>query len=233
MEDKELIIKNKIHTIRGKQVILDRDIAELYEVETKRLNEQVKRNKERFPENFMFQLNENESKILRSQIATSSWGGRRYDIYVFTEYGVAMLSSILNSSKAIEVSIKIIEAFISMRKFLIQNHDVFNRLDNVERKQIKTEKKIDEIFNYMQLTPSQGIFFEGQTFDAFKFIFDLIKKAKDKIILIDNYIDENTLYFFTKISVKVKILTKNIPEKEIKKYNEQYKNVEITENFND
>jgi hypothetical protein len=229
MEDKELIIKNKIHTIRGKQVILDRDIAELYEVETKRLNEQVKRNKERFPENFMFQLNENESKILRSQIATSSWGGRRYDIYVFTEYGVAMLSSILNSSKAIEVSIKIIEAFISMRKFLIQNHDVFNRLDNVERKQFKTEEKIDEIFNYMQLTPKQGIFFDGQTFDAFKFIFDLVKKAKNEIILIDNYIDENTLYFFTKTSVKVKILTKNIPEKEIKKYNEQYKNVEIKE----
>jgi hypothetical protein len=239
--DKELIIndnliKDKIHYIRGKQVILDRDIAKLYGIQTGRLNEQVKRNKERFPGDFCFQLYEVEyQSSLRSQIATLEKGRgkhRKYLPYVFTEQGVAMLSSVLKSKKAIEVNIKIMRAFISMRKFLIQNHDVFNRLDNVERKQIeyqiKSDKNFEKVFDALSLNePKQGIFFDGQIFDAYLFLSNLIKKAKNEIILIDNYIDENTLYFFTKTSVKVKILTKNIPEKEIKKYNEQYKNIEI------
>jgi hypothetical protein len=229
MENKELIItddfiKNKIHTIRGKQVILDRDIAELYEVETKALNQAVKRNLERFPEDFMFQLFLNESKILRSQNVTSSWGGRRYSPYAFTEQGVAMLSSVINSDKAIEINIKIMRAFISMRKFLIQNL----KFQQIDEKFIEYDKNFEKVFDVLQLNePTQGIFFNGQTFDAFKFIFGLIKKAKREITLIDNYIDENTLYFFTKTCVKVKILTKNIPSKELEKYNSQYNNVEI------
>jgi phage regulator Rha-like protein len=183
MENNELItsdnfIKDKIHTIRDKQVILDYDLAKLYEVETRILNQSVKRNLERFPDKFMFQLNKDEIKHLKSQFVISKWGGKRKLPFAFTEQGVAMLSSVLKSKKAIKISIKIIEAFISMRKFLIQNQDIFNRLDNVERKQIKTEEKIDEIFDYMQLTPSQGIFFNGQVFDAYLFISNLIKKER-------------------------------------------------------
>ena len=225
-------IKNKIHYIRGKYVMLDRDLAKLYEVETKVLNQAVKRNINRFPEDFMFQLNENEEKIfLRSQFVTLEKGRgkhRKYLPYAFTEQGVAMLSAVLKSNKSIDINIKIMRAFILMRKFLAKNKEIFYRLDNVERKQIEHDKNFEKVFDALSLNePQQGIFFNGQIFDAYHFISKLIKKAKKEIILIDNYIDENTLYLFTKTNVKVKILTKTIPIKELEKYNEQYNNIKI------
>ena len=237
----ELIIDNqtiqsKIYTIRGVQVMLDEDLALLYGVESKRLNEQVKRNIERFPEKFRFQLTENEYENLRSQIATSSLdnilrfqngtssldkqhGGRRYLPYVFTEQGVSMLSAVLRSQTAIEVSIKIIDTFVNMRKFLSQNASLFTRIDSIEKRQIsyeiKNDTKVDAILNAIEEkgTPQkQHIFYDGQIFDAYLFVSDIIKSAKSSIKLIDNYIDESTLVLFTKRDAKVdmKIYTKTI-----------------------
>jgi hypothetical protein len=228
------LIKNKIYVIRGKYVLLDYDLAELYEVETKSLNQAVKRNQKRFPKNYIFQLNKTEFDFLRSQIVTAKtkMSKKRFMPYAFTEYGVAMLSSVLKSDKAIEISIKIIDAFIFMKKFLFKNKEVFFRIDNIERKQIeyqiKTDEKFDKIFNLLQTNiPKQGIFFDGQVFDAYKFACDLIKSAKKNIILIDNYIDETVLEIFTKTKVNVKIYSANCLSLDIDKYLKQYNNIEI------
>src|SRR3989344_1724403 len=178
IEEKE--IKNRIHTIRGIQVIIDEDLAELYKVKTGRLNEQVKRNKERFPKNFMFQLNEDEYDILISQFATSSlkWGGRRKLPYAFTEQGVAMLSAVLKSETAVKVSIRIMEAFVSMRKFLLTNAQLFQRLDKTEQKLLEHDNKFEQVFNLIEskeIKPEKGIFFDGQIFDAHKLFSDIIR----------------------------------------------------------
>ena len=229
--EKELIkiqeIKSKIYTIRGLQVMLDSDLAEIYGVETKRLLEQVRRNKERFPEEFMFQLTKEEYENLRSQIATSSWGGRRYLPYAFTEQGIAMLSTVLRSKIAVEVSIKIMKAFVSMRRFMIQNAAVFARLDKIEHKLIEHDNKFDEIFKALESkkeTPSQGIFFDGQIFDAYQFVSDLIRSAQKSVILIDNYIDDSVLLLLTKRKPDTKaiIFTRKITEQlslDLKKHN--------------
>ena len=231
------IIKNKIYTIREQQVMFDGDLAQLYNVETKILNQAVKRNIERFPVEFMFQLTEEELNNLRSQIVTSSLkhGGRRYLPYVFTEQGVAMLSAVLRSKIAIKVSIQIINAFVEMRK-IIANTNLFDqRLNKIERKQIETDKKFEIVFNAIEnksLKPKQGIFFDGQVFDAYVFVSDLIKSATKSIILIDNYIDETVLQLFTKRkkNIAVTIYTKNISKilkQDLKKYNTQYASIKI------
>lgn len=171
-------IRKIIYTIRGKQVILDSDIARLYEVETKKLNQAVKRNINRFPEYFCFQLRENEFESLRSQFVTLKIQGRgqhrKYLPYAFTEQGVAMLFAVLHSAKSIEISIKIINAFIEMRKFLNSNGQVFERLTNVEYKLIEHEKKFDKVFNQLQQEESikQKIFFQGQIWDSYSLIID-------------------------------------------------------------
>ncbi len=234
---KPLNIENQIFTIRGVQVMMDSHLAELYGVETKRLNEQVRRNKERFPSSFRFQLSQVEVEILRSQIATSSsdHGGRRYYPYVFTEQGVAMLSAVLKSDTAINVSVQIMQAFVQMRKVLTQNAALFQRLDNVERKQLEAEGKFNEIFDALQkqdLDPRQGIFYEGQVFDAYTFVSGLIRKAKSSIILIDNYIDDTVITLFTKRKkgVTATICTKSISKQlalDLKKHNEQYEGIRI------
>jgi len=141
------IIQNKISTIRGLQVMLDVDLAVLYGVETKVLNQAVKRNIERFPNSFRFQLTENEFDNLRSQFVTSSWGGIRYLPYVFTEQGVSMLSAVLRSETAVKISIQIINAFVEMRKFILNNAQLFQRIETVEQKQIATDKRIDQILD--------------------------------------------------------------------------------------
>jgi hypothetical protein len=244
------VIKNKIYTIRDKQVILDRDLAELYGVKTKVLNQAVKRNIERFPNEFCFRLTEKEFKEvlnqykynninsnLKSQIVTSRWGGIRKLPQVFTEQGVSMLSALLKSDAAVDMSIKIIKAFVSMRHFLMKNAEVFMRLDKVERKQIEHDDNFNKIFNAIeskQLTPKQDIFFEGQIFVAHKFIVDLIKQASKSIILIDNYIDENVLTLLSNKNkdVSIKIYTANLSDKLIlakDKFNKQYDNLEIKE----
>ena len=231
-------IKDKILTIRGVQVMLDRDLAELYGVETKVLNQAVKRNIKRFPEDFMFQLSKEEMEILRSQFVTSSWGGVRYSAYAFTEQGVSMLSGLLNSDRAIKINIQIMRAFVLMRKFISQNAGIFQRLDNVEKKQIeyqmRTDENFDKIFKAIEdksIKPKQGIFFDGQIFDAYKFANDLIKTAKKEIVLIDNYIDENTLMLFSTCeNIEIVIYTKEINEKlklDLDKYNSQYSPIEI------
>ena len=213
-------LENKIFPIRNTQVMLDKDLAELYGVELKRLNEQVKRNIERFPSHFRFQLTQNEYENLRSQFATSSLnhGGRRYLPYVFTEQGVSMLSAVLKSKTAIEISIKIIDSFVNMRRFISQNSLLFERINLLEEKQSNSEKKIDYILDAIEsksIQTKQGIFFDGQVFDAYIFISDILKEAKKSVILIDNYIDENTLLHLSskvKNSIKIDILTKNITD---------------------
>ncbi len=224
-------IKRKIFFIRGMQVMIDIDLARLYGVSTKRLNEQVKRNIERFPDDFMFMLVEEEFENLRSQIATSSeWGGRRYLPYAFTEQGVAMLSGVLKSKTAVTVNIHVMRAFVTMRRFLTANAQIFHRLDNVEGKQLEHEVKFNKIFDALenkQIKPEKGIFFEDQIFDAHLFISNIIRTANNSIILIDNYIDDTTLTLFKKRKNKVAVtlLTKNISKQlllDVKKYNSQY-----------
>lgn len=235
-------IKGKIYTIRGVQVMLDRDLAELYKVKTSRLNEQVRRNIKKFPTRFMFQLTEKELKILRSQFATANISTKSRTLpFVFTEQGVSQLSSVLNSEVAIEISIKIIDAFVEMRRFLISNAQIFQRLDTVERNLIEhkvdTDKKFEKVFEaleYNEIKPKQGIFFDGQIFDAHKFVSDIIRKANTSIVIIDNYIDDTVLSLLTKRkeNVTATILTKNISKQlqlDIEKHNAQYPPIKVKE----
>jgi hypothetical protein len=252
MHDITTDIKSKIYTFRDKQVMLDKDLAGLYNVETRVFNQAVKRNLARFPERFRFQLTQEEYENLRSQIVTSSLvsqnviasehGGRRYLPYVFTEQGVSMLSAILKSETAVDVSIKIIDSFVSMRKFISQNASVFQRLDILEQNQLISNTNIDKIFKALESKDKiqeQGIFYNGQIFDAHKFVSDLIRSAKSSIILIDNYVDDRTLTLFQKNqNVSVTIYTNDITKElklDLAKYNKQYKNISArtTTNFHD
>ena len=205
-EDKNLVIvhnkeiQSMIYTFRGRQVMLDSDLAMLYQVTTSNLNKAMKRNIARFPERFCFQLTENEYENLRFQNGISSltnnYGGRRYMPYVFTEQGIAMLSAVLKSDIAVEVSLKIMDSFVEMRKFLISNQELFSRLDKVELRQIDFEKKIDsknadtdkkleEVFDYIATTKEvkQKIFFNGQIYDAFSLMVEIVEKAKKALEL--------------------------------------------------
>ena len=230
-------IQSRIHTLRGVQVMLDMDLAALYMVETRILNQAVKRNRERFPGRFCFQLSDGEFEILKSQIVMSSWGGRRTNPYAFTEQGVAMLSAVLKSDVAIEISVKIIDAFVAMRRFIFANAQVFQRLDTLEIKQLETDEKIDHVLNAMEskeIQLKQGIFFDGQIFDAYQFVSDLFRSAEESIVIIDNYIDDSVLVHLAKRNkdVKVALFTKNISRSlalDVKKFNEQYPAIEIKE----
>ena len=232
-------IQSKIYTIHDVQVMLDMDLAEFYGVETRVLNQAVKRNIERFPEGFMFQLAGDEADDLISQsvMSSSGHGGRRKLPYVFTEQGVAMLAGVLRSDTAVKMSIQIINAFVAMRRFIATNAQIFQRLDTLEIKQIDTDKKIDKVLNAIEgkeIQPKQGIFFDGQIFDAYQFVSDLIRTARNTILIIDNYIDDTVLTHLTKRNkgVKVTILTKTIPRElalDVKKFNEQYPTIEIKE----
>ena len=242
----ETNITELIYTIRGKQVMLDSDLAILYQVETRVFNQAVKRNSNRFPERFRFQLSEEEYKNLRSQFVTSSkdnaHGGRRYMPYVFTEQGIAMLSAVLKSDIAVDVSIKIMDTFVRMRNFFISNEDMFSRLDRVELKQLETDKKLEEVFNYIASNTEvkQKIFFDGQIYDAFSFIADLVGKAQSKLILIDNYVDVNTLNILCKKKSAVDVLIAtagkgSLTTKDINKFNAQYPKLRVkkTVDFHD
>lgn len=231
-------IKDKIHILRGMQIILDRDVAELYNIETRVLKQAINRNKKRFPSDFMFVLTESETSVMVSQNVIPSkkhLGGALP--YAFTEHGVANLASILTNNKAIEMNIQIIRAFISMRKFIASNVQIFKRLNNVEKKQIEYDKKFEEVFNTIEnreITPEKGIFFDGEIFDAYKFISDLIRSAKSSIILIDNYIDDSILTLFSKrnMNVNVTIFTKEVTKQlslDLIKYNSQYPSILIKE----
>ncbi|MDE5837049.1 MAG: ORF6N domain-containing protein [Paramuribaculum sp.] len=227
-------IESLIHIIREQQVMLDSDLARLYGVETKVLNQAVKRNIQRFPEDFMFQLTKEE--CLRSQIVTSNGGrgGSRYIPYVFTENGVAMLSSVLRSDKAIEVNINIMRAFSTMRNFLMNNAAIFQRMDQLEMKQLKTDEKVDAILDKLSDNdkPKEGVFFNGQIFDAYALVADLIRQAKTRIVVIDNYIDDSVLVQLSKRKpgVKVDIYDGQISRQlrqDVEKHNEQYPGVTL------
>ena len=171
-------IKNMIFSFRGIQVMIDRDLAELYGVPTKRLNEQVKRNLNRFPDSFRFQLTDNE-KIELVAICDRFKKLKHSSVnpYAFTEQGIAMLSAVLHSQTAIDISIKIMEAFVGMRKFILNNATIFQRLNKIEQKQLDSDKKFEMLFNALEssnLKPKQGIFYDGQIFDAYKFVTGLI-----------------------------------------------------------
>lgn len=228
-------IQNKIYTIRGMQVMLDRDLAQLYTVETKVFNQAVKRNEKRFPDSFRFQLTKEEVESLRSQIVTLKESlNTKYLPYVFTEQGVSMLSAVLKSDIAIEVSIKIIETFVNMRKLITSNGLMYDRFERVEQRLFQYDEKFEKLFNALERTeekPKQGIFFDGQIFDVYIFIIDLIKGANRSLVLIDNYIDESVLTLFSKNpNIVFRIYTQKISKQlklDIEKYNAQYKNLQV------
>ncbi|MBU4011706.1 MAG: ORF6N domain-containing protein [Proteobacteria bacterium] len=246
MRENEIIqydeIHRRIYTLRNVQVMLDKDLAQFYDVKPIRLREQVKRNIKRFPSDFMFQLSAEEVDLMVSQNAIPSkqhLGGSLP--FAFTEQGVAAISAVLTSERAIEVNIQIMRAFVAMRKFITTNAQIFQRLNIVERKQLEykleTDEKFNRIFNALEekeITPKQGIFFDGQIFDAYQFVSDLIRTARKSIIIIDNYIDDTVLTHLTKRrkNVTVTILTKTITKQmvlDVEKYNQQYQPVDIKE----
>ena len=254
--NRQLPVENKVESliqvIRGQQVMLDRDLAELYGVETRRLNEQVKRNIERFPEDFMFQLTKEEFENWKSQFATSNSivMGARKRPYAFTEQGVAILSGVLKSSTAVEANIRIMRAFVSMRHFMVNNVAFFQRLETIEFNQLESNKvqakilahqevqdhRIDEIFRRLDegmYKPKQGIFFDNQIYDAYSFVSELVKSAKQRIILIDNYVDETVLTLLDKRedTVSAIIYTQQISRQlrlDVDRHNSQYPPIEIS-----
>ena len=242
MEENNLIIdlkniENQIFAIRGKQVMIDSHLSDLFKVEVKVLNQGVKRNLDRFPNSFRFQLTKIEFENLRSQFVTSSFdhGGRRYLPFVYTEQGVAMLSAILRSDIAIKTSVKIMEAFVEMRKVLNQNNIIDFRVDKLELKQLEADKKFEQLFKALEnkeLKPDKGIFFDGEIYDAYSFISDIIRKAEKSIILIDNYIDDTVLTLLSKRKegINIKIYTKIISKQlqlDIVKFNSQFDNLDV------
>ena len=241
-----------IYVIRGQQVMLDQDLALLYQVETGRLNEAVKRNLSRFPDRYRFQLTRAEYNNLKSQSAISSLrsisthGGRRTLPYAFTEQGIAMLSSVLHSNIAIQMSIYIIDTFVEMRRFIANNSMLFERISSVELRQLEyqkqTDEKLDQIFEYISehQESAQKIFFEGQIYDAFSLISGLVRKARQEIILVDNYVDTSTMDLLSKKNKNVSVLiyTKSqtrLSAKDIERFNAQYPPLKIkyTESFHD
>ncbi len=248
-EDKNIVvvqnreIQNMIYTFRGKQVMIDRDLASLYQVQTKRLNEQVKRNSGRFPAEFCFKLSDKEKdELVANCDRFETLKHSSSNPYAFTEQGIAMLSAVLKSDIAVEVSVKIMNSFVEMRKFLLSNKEMFARLDRVELKQLETDKKLEEVFNYIVTNTEvkQNIFFDGQIYDAFSFIVGLIQKAKKEITLIDNYVDVHTLNILCKKNKSVDIIIAtsgkgNLSTKDINKFNAQYPklSVKTTTDFHD
>ncbi len=229
-------LQTKIFTIRGVQVMLDRDLADLYKVEVKRLNEQVKRNTERFPENFRFQLIDNDkNELVAICDRFESLKHSSNNPFAFTEQGIAMLSAVLRSDVAVNVSIQIINAFVEMRKVLNNHSGLLQRMEGIERKLIESDQKFEIVFKALEQKtnlPTQGIFFEGQLFDAYVFANDLIKSAKNSIILIDNYVDETTLLMLSKRNANCKaiIYTYKISAQlqlDLFRHNGQYPTIEI------
>jgi len=238
LELEEINIENMIYNIRGKQVMQDSDFAKLYGCKngTKDINKAVKRNIERFPEDFYFQLTQEELKFLRFQNGTLEIKQGQYSKYrphVFTEQGVAMLATVLKTENAAKVSIRIMRTFVDMRKFINENDDLFKRLTTVEYKMIEYDESFEKLFSALEpkKIESQKIFFNGEIYDAYSLIIDLIKEAKERIIIIDNYIDKSILdmLVYKKESVNVEIITSShyLTKLDINKFNRQYPNLTI------
>jgi len=240
-------IKNLVYVIRGQQVMLDSDLAMLYQVETKAFNQAVTRNAERFPESFRFQLTKEEFDALKSNnAALNGRGGRRYRPYVFTEQGIAMLSGVLRSNVAIKVSIRIMSTFVEMRRFIANNALLFEKVRDIELKQLEyqrsADEKFDKVFRYIDdhAESEQKIFFDGQIYDAFSLIASIIQKAQKEIILIDGYVDVDTLDILSKKndSVDVKIYTYSsakLSNRDVSVFNAQYPTLMVkkTQAFHD
>lgn len=223
----DIKIENMIYEIRGKQVMLDSDLAKLYQVETKRINEAVKNNIEKFPERFCFRITENEFNILKSKFSTSKGrGGSRKGHSVFTEQGIAMLATILKSKVATRVSIAIMDAFIVMRKFISSNLLEQKYVNNMVFELDERVSLLENTFSKFD-TFSNEIFFEGQIYDAYSLLLDIFNTSKESIIIIDNYISKELLDILSKTERKVTIYTKVIDNNLINKYNSQYHNVTI------
>lgn len=229
-------IRSLVYVIRGQQIMLDSDLAFLYQVETGALNRAMKRNIGRFPEDFCFQLTKDEYENLKCQIGISSensYGGRRTLPYAFTEQGISMLASVLHSDIAVQVSIRIMRTFVEMRRFISNNALLFERISSIELKQLEyqksTDERFDRVFQYIDdhAESEQKIFFDGQIYDAFSLLVSIIQKANKDIILIDGYMDVNTLDLLAKkkIGVNVRCYTySNTPlsKQDISKFNAQY-----------
>lgn len=229
-------IENKILLIRNEQVMIDRDLAELYGIETKVLNQAVKRNIERFPADFMFSLNEMEKNELVTNCDRLK--GLKFSTVTpnaFTEQGVAMLSSVLKSKTAVEINIQIMRAFIAMRRFLHSNAEIFAELKHLRQQQINSDKRIDELFSKMEkyaIDDMQGIFFQGQIFDAYAKFEQFIQSANKEIILIDNYVDLSVLQRLVKKQKKVNVVIytdkkTKLTQQDIQKFNAQYPNLTL------
>ena len=237
---REESLRGLIHTLRAEQVMLDRDLATLYQVETRALKQAVKRNIRRFPDDFMFVLEESEVGMLVSQsvIPTKGVLGGAMP-FAFTEQGVAALSSVLTSERAIEVNIAIMRAFVSMRRLLASSTPLLDRLETLEKRQmaqeIRTDDRFEQLFTALEtanVQPVQGIFFDGQVFDAYVFVNDLLRRAQRSIVLIDNFIDDSVLLQLAKRSqgVSATVLTKKIDpqlEQDLKKHNSQYPSIRV------
>lgn len=239
-------IKNLIYTIRGMQVMLDSDVANLFKYTTKNINKSVKNNAEKFPEYYCFQLTTKEYNSLMTRryniTKIGRCNNRKYLPYVFTEYGITMLAALLKSEVAVNISIKIVNIFMQMRKNFSENNQVFERLTSLEYKLLEQEKKINNILGELKFEENikQKIFFKGQIYDAYSIIIDIIKSANKKILIIDNYIDDNVLKMLSKKKkdVEVTILTSiksNIEKLDIKKFNKEYPilKLEKTNKFHD
>jgi len=228
-------IQSRIHIVRGEQVILDRDLARIYQVDTSQLNRQVKRNMERFPDDFMFQLTKEEFSELKCQNGTSSWGGDRRSLpHAFTEQGISMLAGLLRSEVAINANIAIMRAFVAMRRFLTANAGMFQRIERLEQHQMLTDQKMELVLRRMEelapaITPEQ-IFATGCIWDAWDYVSQLVRSAKDRIILIDNFVDERVLTLFAKRAdgVTATIHTRYTREfqLDLEKHNKQYALIE-------
>lgn len=238
-------IERVIYTFRGVQVMLDRDLAKMYNVETKVLNQAVKRNSGRFPERFMFQLSKEEFDNWKSQIVTSNMMSQseiesfkmavRRAPYAFNEQGVAQLSAVLKSDTAIEVSIRIMDAFVAMRRFISTNVEMFQRIERLESHQTSTDEKVEHIMKRMDelapaITPEQ-IFATGCVWDAWDYVSQLVRSAKQRIVLIDNFVDERVLTLLTKRAAGVSATIHSRYTQQFKldleKHNEQYEPIEF------
>ena len=238
----EVEIQRQIRTIRGVQVMLDRDLAELYNVETKQLKRQVKRNIRRFPSDFMIELSERDMKSLRCQFGTSNRGGDRYGAYAFTEQGIAMLSSILRSERAIDVNICIMRAFVAIRRLVSDHAGLVQRVGAIELKQLETDKRLDTVFDALdrsKLLPC-GILPANSEYDSIRMVSRLIAQAKSELLIIDPYADVTLLDILSEkapgVTVRLVCKDRGKPTRsEIEKFNRQYKGltVEHSDSFHD
>ena len=237
IEKEDIKIENMIYEVRGVEIIFDSDLAKLYNVETKRINEAIKNNPKKFPERYAFRVEEKEYLFLKSKISTSK-GGSRKGHTAFTEQGVAMLSTILKSNTAIEVSIKIIDTFVAMRHYLIENKDIYKSLNNINNRLNNQESKLKEHNDKFELLFSkfnrkEQLFLSGQAFDAYVNILEILKETQEEIIVVDAYADITFLELISHIKCNIILITRNsnrLSDIEIEKYNKQYNNLKVIRN---